>query len=107
MKGFVYLICDPSQEAYKIGVTRNLAQQRLKKLQTGNASEMHIVDSIETDYPFRLESMLHNKFKSKKALNEWFYLEPDDVINFKDICQKQLDIIEVMKDNPFFLKELK
>ena len=38
MGGYVYLICDPDKDAYKIGVTRNLNQNRIKKLQTGNAT---------------------------------------------------------------------
>lgn len=40
--GYVYLICDPANNTYKIGVTRNLKSKRLKKLQTGNSTELHI-----------------------------------------------------------------
>lgn len=107
MGGFVYLICDPEQNCYKIGVTRNLAQNRLKQLQTGNSSKLHMVTNIYCEYPFRLETMLHNKFSHKRANGEWFYLEQDDISNFKNICAEIIQMINVMKDNPFFNKDLK
>ena len=107
MAGFVYLICNPDQNCYKIGVTRNLAQKRLKQLQTGNSSKLHIVYSVYSEYPFRLESMLHKTFDSKRSEGEWFNLDQNDVINFKDICNKKINIINIMKDNPFFNKDLK
>ena len=105
--GYIYLICDSSQNTYKIGVTRNLVQNRIKKLQTGNSSELHIVYTISTDYPFRLETLLHNKFKDKRVYGEWFSLSDDDVKEFKNICNNLIDIIDSMKDNPYFMKNIK
>lgn len=107
MGGYVYLICDPGQDTYKIGVTRDLAQKRLKRLQTGNASELHIIHSVYATYPFRLETILHNKFKHKRATGEWFYLDQDDIKNFEQTCTEAINLIELMKDNPFFGKDLK
>ena len=51
MGGYIYLICDPVTETYKIGVTRNLNSNRIKKLQTGNSSELHIVNTYKCNYP--------------------------------------------------------
>lgn len=102
--GYVYLICDPSQDSYKIGCTRNLAQKRLQSLQTGNSTKLHIVESVETDYPFRLETMLHKKYNSKKVNNEWFSLDPEDVSLFQQTCQQYINIIDTLKDNPYFNK---
>lgn len=34
-----------------------------------------MVSNIYCEYPFRLETMLHNKFNHKRANGEWFYLE--------------------------------
>ena len=107
MGGYVYLICDPGQDTYKIGVSRDLAQKRLKRLQTGNASELHIIHSVYATYPFRLETILHNKFKHKRATGEWFYLDQDDIKNFEQTCTEAINLIELMKDNPFFGKDLK
>ena len=61
--GYVYLIEDIDNNRYKIGVTKNL-KRRLKNLQTGNSNQIKLIDSFETEYPFRLETMLHNRFNS-------------------------------------------
>ena len=50
---YIYLICDPSIDAFKIGVTRDINSKRIKKLQTGNPTELHIVKTYKCDYPFR------------------------------------------------------
>lgn len=105
--GYVYLICDPSNDRFKIGVTRDLKSNRIKKLQTGNSTELFIHTIYETDWPFRLESMLHNHFKNKHVLNEWFELDVNDVIGFKDTCNELNNIIKTLIDNPFFSKDLK
>lgn len=106
MKGYVYLICDSANELYKIGVTKGDIQKRLKKLQTGNATELFLVNYHESNYPYRVENMLHNHFRSQNVLNEWFELSKDDIVNFKDTCMKIEDTIKCLKDNPFFTKNL-
>lgn len=105
--GYVYLICDPSNDRFKIGVTRDLKSNRIKKLQTGNSTELFIHTIYETDWPFRLESMLHNHFRNKQVLNEWFELDVNDVIGFKDTCDTLNNNIKILVDNPFFSKDLK
>lgn len=105
--GYVYLICDPSNDRYKIGVTRNLKSNRIKKLQTGNPTELFIHTIYETEWPFRLETMLHNHFGRKRILNEWFALDITDITNFKNTCRKIEENIKVLSQNPFFAKDLK
>lgn len=105
--GYVYLICDPSNDRFKIGVTRNLKSNRVKKLQTGNSTELFIHTVYETEWPFRLETMLHKHFGSKHILNEWFALDAGDVTNFKDTCNLLNDNIKALSQNPFFAKGLK
>lgn len=106
-EGYVYLICDPANTTFKIGVTRDLKSQRLKKLQTGNSTELFISAIYKTKYPFRMESMLHSKFKIKNELNEWFNLNSYEVSHFNDICKEVEETINIMLDNPFFNKNLK
>jgi hypothetical protein len=107
MGGYIYLICDPSIDAFKIGVTRNIKSNRIKKLQTGNPTELHIVKTYKCDYPFRLEKMLHNKFSNKRDLNEWFALDTHDIINFSNTCNEINETIKCLLDNPFFAKDIK
>ena len=105
--GYVYLIEDSTNNVYKIGVTRSNSKRRLQKLQTGNSTPLLIKYLFKTECPFRLESMLHNKYKQYKVLNEWYELPKDIVNNFHEICNKENDIIYIMKDNFFFAKNLK
>lgn len=102
----MYLICDPSQDLFKIGVTRNLYSKRMKQLQTGNGTELHLVNFHETFYPFAVEKHLHLKFQDKREHGEWFKLNNDDLKQFKSICETYEGYIESMKDNPFFIKNL-
>lgn len=107
MKGSVYLIYDITQDSYKIGVTKGDVNKRKKKLQTGNSTELHIVYTHNTNYPFLLEKMLHNKYKNLNILNEWFSLNDAQVLDFKTTCSDLEETISSLKDNPFFKKHLK
>ena len=50
--GFVYLICDSGYDSmFKIGVTRQPIEKRIKQLQTGNGSEIFLVNYHKTEYP--------------------------------------------------------
>lgn len=100
--GYIYLICDPATDLFKIGLTTGDIHKRMKKLQTGNGTELHLAYVHYTDHPYKLEKMLHNHFASKKTLNEWFALESNDLEAFNDICLAKEDIIASLKDNPFF-----
>ena len=105
--GYVYLICDPATDRFKIGVTRNLNSNRIKKLQPGNSTELFITDRYETNWPFRLETLLHKHFHNKHVLNEWFALDAMDVVAFRKTCELLENNIQILKDNPFFAKDLK
>ena len=107
MGGYIYLICDPSNDTYKIGVTRNIESNRLKKLQTGNSTELHIVCIYKCDYPFRLETMLHSHYKNKQELNEWFNLEGNDIFKFEDKCKELDNTLHILLNNPFVAKNIK
>lgn len=99
MGGFVYLICDG--ERFKIGVTTTTLKKRLRELQTGNPNELWISKSYKTLTPFRLEQLLHVKFKINKVKNEWFELNAHEVINFNKTCDKLQNIVDSLKDNPY------
>ena len=105
-KSYVYLICDPYQDIYKIGVTKNLYSKRMKQLQTGNGTELHLVNYHETFYPYTIEKFLHNKFFKERVHGEWFNLENNDISNFSTYCQEYENLIEQLKENPFFKKNL-
>lgn len=102
----VYLICDIENNNYKIGVTKGDIYKRIKKLQTGNCTNLFLIYAHNTEYPFTLEKMLHCRFNPDRTLNEWFALSDEDVINFPKTCNEMENTIKVMKDNPHFKKRL-
>lgn len=106
IKSKVYLICNPVTEQYKIGVTKNDVEQRIKQLQTGNGCELHLITFHETENPFYIEKMLHHELQPYNSINEWFEIhdEFNIVTRFKDLCDKYEGIIVQMADNPFFKK---
>ena len=105
MSGYVYLIQDTGKDnAYKIGVTKNLVTERKKELQTGNSSELEIITFFETKYPYKLEAMLHRYYNQSNIKNEWFSLTDDNVSGFTQLCHKLNNIILSLEDNPFFNK---
>lgn len=104
--GRVYILGDKNESGYyKIGATRGLMSKRLKALQTGNSSALYVESVYETEHPFIIENILHNKLEHKRVLNEWFELDYDEVLKFGEMCKDIEDTIEVMKDNPFFKKK--
>ena len=104
--GIVYLIGDKERFGYyKIGATRGNVNKRLKALQTGNSGELYVEKIHETEHPFIVENILHNRYNFKKTINEWFDLNLEDVTNFSETCNNIEETIEVMKDNPFFKKK--
>lgn len=106
---YVYLIGEEgNNEHFKIGSTKAKdVNKRLKQLQTGNSAALYIKEAFETEYPFKLEKMLHNRFKSCSLIGEWFELPKDVVEDFKGICEYEEKIIEALKGNPFFFKDKK
>ena len=103
--GIVYLIEDKNNNCYKIGVTKGDPVKRLKKLQTGNPSELELKYTYECEYPYRLETLLHTQYKLVNELNEWFALEnPNEFLNK---CVELDGVINLLKENPFFAKGLK
>ena len=105
---FVYLIEDQGSDNYfKIGATRGKLEKRLKTLQTGNGNEIRMHSFYETEFPFQLEKMLHLKFGNARKKGEWFEMNCDDIIHFRDKCKECEDILLSLKDNPYMEKIFK
>lgn len=75
-KGFIYLVSDG--QFTKIGGTSYDVKKRLLELQTGNAKKLKIIGSYKCNYLNVTEKLIHNDFKDKKILNEWFSLDDID-----------------------------
>jgi hypothetical protein len=107
--GYVYLIVqtgNDGQETYKIGMTKNEPEARLKQLQTGNSNKISLLKSYKTKNYRKVEKSMHLKYSSYKteADNEWFQLENNHVINFMEDCKKADEIIQFLLENNEFYK---
>ena len=74
MGGYIYLICDPANDTYKIGVTRDINSNRLKKLQTGNSTELHIVYIYKSTFIIIINSFVFTKIKRMKMFSPSFII---------------------------------
>ena len=100
--GVVYLMYDEGNGLCKIGVTRGSAENRLRTLQTGNSNKISIVHVYQTDDPFKIESLLHNRFRMQHESGEWFALTYEDMADFPQTCKWAQGIVDALRDNPFY-----
>ena len=107
MTGYVYLLHKATGdiESYKIGISKNDPLKRVKQLQTGNDSQIHLLKQYESENYKKIEQMLHKQYGkfSTESGNEWFNLPADEVFAFIENCKKKDELISFMKENnPFF-----
>jgi hypothetical protein len=106
--GYVYLLVEidkDGNERYKIGITKNDPEKRVKQLKTGNSGVVRLLQAYESPNYKKIEQWLHGRYKWKQteAKNEWFNLTDDEVMNFLDECKKADTTIQfLLKENPFF-----
>ncbi len=104
----IYLVCSEinGQKLHKIGYTRRTIEQRIKEFKTGNASDIYLVDSFQSEWGTKIEAQLHRIYKSKKIGGEWFDLTLEDIFDFKDHCQKIHDNLTLIsKHNTYYLNK--
>ena len=101
--GYVYLLANADcDDTYKIGVTRGDINKRIKKLQTGSSGEIYLCSFYYSMHPFFVESNLHLRYNEYKKRNEWFVIPNSEALKFKEYCKEIEEMIDVLKDNPFF-----
>lgn len=105
--GKIYLIrCSEENDIlYKIGFSIN-PHKRRKTLETGNPNDLEVIDEFFTNYDRKLETAIHNRFRSKKIRREWFKLDDNDIRNFKDSCQKMEDNFKLLEKENYYFKKL-
>ena len=68
---YVYLLKIPEKSIYKIGVSKDV-EKRIKQLQTGNYEQITLVHKFKSNYPYKIESILHGMYKFKRIEGEWY-----------------------------------
>ena len=106
--GYVYLLLQidfDGNESYKIGITKNDPNKRVKQLQTGNPNKISLHRKYETKNYLKVEQWLHRKYQGKtEAKNEWRTLTDEQVFSFLDDCQAADDNIQFLLDNNSFFE---
>jgi len=108
MKGKVYLLLDWDShpaEKYKIGITKNDIQKRIKQLTTGSSGELVLISSYESENYRKIEGVLHRTYNcySTSGGKEWFELPSEKVLSFKEDCKKIDDNINLLNEQNTYL----
>lgn len=103
----IYLICAEieGEKLHKIGYTKRDINVRLKEFKTGNAAELYLVDSFKSKWGSTIEASLHRNFKEKKVSGEWFKLNEEDIISFKEKCQSMHDNLNFIENNNLYYSD--
>lgn len=85
----IYLISSElnNQTLYKIGITKNNANKRLKQLKTGNPATLTVIHTFESQYATKIEKHFHKSKASSNVGGEWFQLSEHDINNFIPQCK--------------------
>lgn len=105
--GFIYLINKENTRDYKIGITKNNVEKRLKQLQTGSSSLLLLINTFESVFYKQIEKLLHRHHLKNHVHGEWFEMDDDVVFSFKDLCIKYEEITKSVQDNYYIKNPLK
>lgn len=83
---YVYLLKIPEKSIYKIGVSKDV-EKRIKQLQTGNYEQITLVHKFKSNYPYKIESILHGMYKFKRIEGEWYDMSAKEEENFIGQCE--------------------
>ena len=97
--GYVYLIKSSVTDKFKIGITKQNINKRLKSLQTGNSEKLELIYYYESDFYTKIEKTLHNQFSHNRLEGEWFNLSFEESFHFKKRCEKIEENLRFLNDN--------
>lgn len=102
MEKYIYLMQSVESGAYKIGIS-NKPQRRLSEVNTGNDSEVKLINTYKTQNYHFIEKVLHRRYKPLNLTGEWFNLSIIEEVTFIDECIKIDNMYKKLKelDNVF------
>ena len=74
-KGYVYLVRQGDTDLYKIGHTSNHPKARLGELQTGNPTQLHLINYYSTCNYKEVEQLMHISKTANHHWREWFWFD--------------------------------
>ena len=94
---YVYLIQSLEDSTYKIGVSKH-PKKRIKELQTGNASELKLVETYQSEYANKIEKILQRRYLHLHKEGEWFDMSISNEVRFLEECKNIEKTIIVLKE---------
>lgn len=94
----IYLIQSLEDGFYKIGVSKH-PKKRVKQLQTGNSSELKLIESYQSEHAHKIEKTLQRRFLYLQKEGEWFDLGISEEITFLTDCKRIEETINTLKAN--------
>jgi len=83
---------------YKIGVSKH-PQKRLLEHQTGNSSELKLIETFETELAFQIEGVLHRRYSHLKKNGEWYNFSIKDQQSFLKECKQIEENLGILNKN--------
>lgn len=103
----VYLICSEigDEKLYKIGFTRRKIEDRIKEFETGNGSNIFIIDSYKSKWGTKIEAYLKRYHKIYNIRGEWFNFPDEEISNFVNMCELLHNNFELLYTNNTFIMD--
>jgi len=95
---YIYLIQSLENGYYKVGVSKH-PQRRIEQLQTGNSSELKLIEVYQSEQAHKVEKILQNRLLPFRKVGEWFDMPMASIANFGRECQKIEEMIIFLKKN--------
>lgn len=83
---------------YKIGVSKH-PKKRVKQLQTGNSSELKLIESYQSEFAHMVEKALQRRYAHMKKEGEWFDLSIREDVSFLTDCKQIEENFIILKEN--------
>ena len=88
----VYVVYNDLTKLTKIGITTNI-KKRIRQLSNQNGCDIKLFQAIELEINYDesanyIESKLHNYFKDKRKVGEWFDLSLKDYVEIKNLFRR-------------------
>ena len=95
---YIYLIQSQEDGYYKIGVSKH-PKKRVKQLQTGNSSELKLIETYQSEHAHKVERALQRRYSYLKKEGEWFDLSIKEDVSFLTDCKQIEESINILKKN--------
>ncbi len=80
------------------------AKKRVKELQTGNSSELKLVEMYQSEFASQIERTLQRRYSHLRKEGEWFDMGISNEVSFINECQKiEETLLFLKKSNNVFI----